>query len=67
MQRKIIMYGNRIAILCVGLSLIIAGPAQVPAVENKGAGQIICTGKIVDEQGRPIAGAKVSLYQREYN
>lgn len=65
--RRVLMRGNRIAILYMGLATIVLMDSEwAPRVEGKEAGQITCTGKVIDEQGRPIAGAKVSLYERTY-
>jgi len=57
----------RITILCMALSLIILTISeQARSGESAETGQITCTGKVIDEQGRPIAGARVSLYEMFY-
>ena len=58
------MSRNLTAILCVGLVIVILfnlTPAR--SAESKDTWQITCTGKVVDEQARPIAGANVGLYK----
>ena len=58
------MSRNWTAILCVGLVIVILfnlTPAR--SAESKDTWQITCTGKVVDEQARPIAGANVGLYK----
>ena len=55
------MRRNRIAVSCLGLMIIfITGLAQAQSEQAK---QITCTGKVVDDQNRPIAGAKVALHE----
>jgi protocatechuate 3,4-dioxygenase beta subunit len=50
---------------CLGLTIIfVAGLAPARSEQAK---QITCTGKVVDEQDRPIAGAKVTLTEMVYN
>ncbi len=62
------MRKNRIAILSAGLAVIaLTCSAQGRNAESKDAKQVTCTGKVVDEQGRLIAEAKVSLYQITYD
>ena len=57
-----------IATLCLGLAMnIITSPAQAQSTENKETKQVTCTGKIVDEQGRPMAGVTISLYEMVYD
>ena len=58
------MSRNWTAILCVGLVIVILfnlTPAR--SAESKDTWQITCTGKVVDEHGRSIAGANVGLYK----
>jgi len=55
------MRRNWTTVSCLGLTIIfVAGLAPARSEQAK---QIICTGKVVDAQGRPIDGAKVSFYQ----
>ena len=50
-------------VLCISWAvLILAGGLQVRGAENN-EGQITCTGKVVDEQGRPVSDAKIELYR----
>ena len=57
----------RMTILCVALSLIVLTiSGQARGGVNTEAGQITCTGKVIDEQGRPIDGAKVRLFEMFY-
>ena len=62
------MHKMWIVTLCLGLAMnTIASPAQSQSIEKKETKQVTCTGKVVDEQGRPIAGVKVTLYEMPYN
>jgi protocatechuate 3,4-dioxygenase beta subunit len=75
------MRKNWRAVLYVGLAIVfVAGLAQVQgrrtrvaqstsaqSAGSEQAKQITCTGKVVDAQGQPIAGARVSLYQVDYD
>ncbi len=56
------MRRNWMAVLCLGL--LISFINHSTAEETK---EITCTGKVVDAQGQPIAGARVSLYQVDYD
>jgi len=57
----------RITTLCMVLSLIfLTNSEQAQSGENTKGGQITCTGKVVDEHGEPIAGAKVRLFEMFY-
>ncbi|MCP4261451.1 MAG: redoxin domain-containing protein [Planctomycetes bacterium] len=66
------MRRNRIAVLCLGLTIIlVTGLARVRSTSGKSAQseqakQITCTGKVVDDQNLPIAGAKVILHEMVY-
>jgi len=52
-------------VLCLGLTIIfVAGLAPARSEQAK---QITCTGKVVDEQGRPLAGAKVTFSEMVYD
>jgi uncharacterized GH25 family protein len=67
-----------IVVLCLGLAIIflvglahaqsrikrVTQSTSTQSAESQEAKQITCTGKVVDAQGRPIAGAKVRLYER---
>jgi len=57
-----------IATLCLGLAINnLVSPARAQSTKNKQTKQVTCTGKVVDEQSRPIAGVKVTLYEMPYN
>jgi hypothetical protein len=45
----------------------IAGSNNAIKAESKETKQVTCTGKVVDEQGRPIADVKVSLHEMVYD
>ena len=52
------MRGKWIAVLCLGLFLSIVNYSTAqPAKE------VTCSGKVVDTDGKPVTGAKVSLYK----
>jgi len=58
------MRRNRIAVSFLALAiLLIAGLNYVLSAESKETKQVTCTGKVVDEQGRPIADVKIKLYK----
>jgi len=75
------MRRNWTVVLCLGLAIIfLVGLAQAQSrikrvakstspksAESQEAKQITCTDKVVDAQGRPIAGAKVTLHEMIYN
>ena len=56
------MSQRRMVVLCMSVALII----QLSAAESRSAEskvkQITCTGKVIDERDRPIAGVNVSLH-----
>lgn len=59
------MRRNCLAVSCLGLSIIfITGLARAKSEKAK---QIACTGKVVDDQNRPIAGVKVALHEMVYD
>ena len=59
------MRRNWTTVSCLGLTIIfVAGLAPARSEQAK---QITCTGKVVNEQNRPIAGAKVTLHEMVYN
>ena len=59
------MRRNWTTVSCLGLTIIfVAGLAPARSEQAK---QITCTGKVVDEQDQPIAGAKVTLHEMVYN
>ncbi|GAF82271.1 unnamed protein product, partial [marine sediment metagenome] len=61
------MRRNWIAVLCLGLAIIfLVGLAQAQSIESKRAREVTCTGKVVDDQGWPLAGAKVALHEMVY-
>ena len=60
------MRTNRMAILVTSLAIVsAAGLAQ--GTEGEQAQQVTCTGKIVDAEGKPVAGTKVKLYKLAVN
>jgi protocatechuate 3,4-dioxygenase beta subunit len=62
------MSRNWTTFLCVGLAIIVlADFAPAGSAESKDIKQVTCTGKVVDEQGRPITGAKASLTEMVYD
>ena len=48
--------------MCLAIAVGITGQSV-----SEQAKEITCTGKVVDEQGKPIAGIRISLYQATYN
>lgn len=56
------MRRNRIAVSCLGI--LVSFINHSTAGETK---EITCTGRVVNVQGRPIAEAKVSLYETVYD
>ena len=67
------MRRNHIAVLSVALAIVFVGKlpslwgqAAATSVSSEEPKKITYTGKVVDEQGRPIADAKVSLHQVTY-
>ena len=65
-EKEIIMRRNKAVFLlmCLAVVAAIVFISRAVAGETK---QITCTGKVVDAEGRLVAGAKVSFYQMEYN
>ena len=63
-ERGIVMRRNKAAFLWMCLAIVVGIAGQEIAKEAK---EITCAGKIVDEQGKPIAGVKLSLYQVMYD
>jgi len=57
-ERRILMRRNGAALLCLGLVMYLSSYSA--AREPK---EMICTGKVVDAGGRPVAGAKVGFHQ----
>jgi len=58
------MRRNRLAVSCIGLTIIfINGLTQAQGEQDK---QITCTGKVVNDQDRPVAGVKVALHEMVY-
>ena len=61
------MRRNCLAILCVSsVIIILTSSAQAQNTESKEPQKITCTGKVVDDQNRPIAGVKVALHEMVY-
>jgi len=66
------MRRNSVAVLCIGLVVFVGrlpsvqGQAATTGVSSEEPKKITYTGKVVDEQGQPIADAKVSLHQITY-
>ena len=59
------MRRNWTTVSCLGLTIIfVAGLTPARSEQVK---QITCTGKVVDEQDQPIAGARVTLHEMFYN
>jgi len=62
------MHRNCVAVSCLALVIfLIAGSNDARIAETKQAKQVTCTGKVIDEQGRPIADVKVSLHEMIYD
>jgi len=59
------MRRNWTTVSCLGLTIIFV--AGIAPARSEHAKQITCTGKVVDEQDQPIAGAKVTLHEMVYN
>lgn len=58
------MRRNWITVSCLGLLIIFnTGLAHAQSTDSKEAKQVTCTGKVVDAQDKPIADAKVTLYE----
>ncbi|TKJ37057.1 MAG: hypothetical protein CEE38_09140 [Planctomycetes bacterium B3_Pla] len=55
------MRANRLVLLSLGLVICLASYSTA-----REAREITCIGNVVDEQGRPIAGVKVTFYKRVY-
>jgi len=60
------MRKNWMAVLCVSSAIAFATNPAPAQGQSEQAKQITYTGKVVDEQGQPIADAKVSLHQITY-
>jgi protocatechuate 3,4-dioxygenase beta subunit len=52
------MRRNYLTIICIAVILTLLCPAIIISSEH-----IRCTGRVVDSQGQPIAGAKVAVYE----
>ncbi|MHC4204202.1 MAG: carboxypeptidase regulatory-like domain-containing protein [Planctomycetota bacterium] len=62
------MRRNRVAVWClVPAIVLIVGSNNARSAESKETKQVTCTGKVVDEQGQPIAGVKISLHEMVYD
>jgi uncharacterized GH25 family protein len=62
------MSRNWTTFLCVSLAIIVLFDfTSARSAESKDIKQVTCTGKVVDEQGRPIAGAKVTAYEMQFD
>jgi len=54
--------------LCIGLTIIVLFDfASARNAESKDTKQVTCTGKVIDEQGRPVAGVEVALHEMVYD
>ena len=62
------MRRNRVAVwLLVPAIVLIAGSNNARSVETKEIKQVTCTGKVIDEEGQPITGVKISLHEMAYD
>jgi len=62
------MRRNRIQVSCLCLTVIfVVGLNNAKSADSEKSKQVTCTGKVVDEQGRPIADVKVSLTEMVYD
>ncbi|UCF14897.1 MAG: carboxypeptidase regulatory-like domain-containing protein, partial [Phycisphaerales bacterium] len=62
------MQKRSILVLWTSFSMIfLASSAQAQSSKNQETKQIKCTGKVVDEQNRPIADVNVALHEMIYN
>jgi hypothetical protein len=56
-------------VLCLGLTIVLvtglagARSTSGKSAQSKQAKQITCTGKVVDDQGKPVTNAQVTLYR----
>ena len=63
------MRRNGIMVLCLGLTIVLvtglagARSTSGKSAQSKQAKQITCTGKVVDDQGKPVTNAQVTLYK----
>ena len=58
------MRRNSVVVSCLALVILFCvGLNDARSAESKETEQVTCSGKIVDEQGRPVVGAKVGLYK----
>ena len=56
------------AILSLSVVMIVyMNPVEAQSTKKNETKQIKCTGKVVDEQNRPIADVNVALHERIYN
>lgn len=60
---KMTVFCTTLAILALSCVAQAQGPSPQDAIIGKPK-QITCTGTVIDEQDRPIAGARVSMYER---
>jgi protocatechuate 3,4-dioxygenase beta subunit len=62
------MRKNWTVVLCTCLVFVFpAVLVRAQGTESKETKQVTCTGKVVDEQGQPITGVKVALYEMVYD
>ncbi|MEJ2704765.1 MAG: carboxypeptidase regulatory-like domain-containing protein [Sedimentisphaerales bacterium] len=54
------MRKNWTSLVCI---IVLLCSAQASNAESKDSKQITCTGKVVDDQGRPVADAKIEMYR----
>jgi len=58
------MRRNCVAASCLALAILLTtGLNNARSAKSEETKQVTCTGKVVDEQGRPIADVKVKLYK----
>ena len=58
------MRRNRLFVSCLALAIFLsAGLNDARSTESEEAKQVTCSGKVVDEQGRPVTDVKIKLYK----
>jgi hypothetical protein len=62
------MNKSRTRFLYIGLTVIVFfSLSTTRSAESTSIKQVVCTGKVIDEQDRPLAGVKVSLHEMVYD